>query len=168
MGGLRPSRRGLCTQQGLKRQASPETPYHTFRYDTSEDFETEGAYDGKPSALKGRASPVSQDDDYRAEPSTALNRQASPEYQYDEYRSETSKDRTILPNGQIPKCPTDCKFDCLGTKEMELIWPRRNPLNGVVLFTQPSHFSSAENKHLPLSGSKATLSLMNDSVWIWS
>lgn len=112
MGGLRPSRRGLCTQQGLKRQASPETPYHTFRYDTSEDFETEGAYDGKPSALKGRASPVSQDDDYRF---------------------ETSKDQTILPNGRIPKCLTDYKFDCVGTKEMDLRWSRRSRLNGVIL-----------------------------------
>ncbi|KAK7227415.1 hypothetical protein V2G26_015418 [Clonostachys chloroleuca] len=106
MGGLRPSRRGLCTQQGLKRQASPETPYHTFRYDTSEDFETEGAYDGKPSALKGRASPVSQDDDYRF---------------------ETSKDQTILPNGRIPKCLTDYKFDL--RTNICLCWKQGHPLS---------------------------------------
>jgi hypothetical protein len=82
----------------------------------------EGANDGKPSALEGRASPVSQDDDYapittlydtfrdgvfqygdsRPEPSTALNSGASPESPYHTFRDETSNDRTVILKESAP------------------------------------------------------------------
>ncbi|CAG9997713.1 unnamed protein product [Clonostachys byssicola] len=47
-------------RSALTRQVSPETPYHTFRYDNSEDSEKEDAHAGQPSALEGRASLDSQ------------------------------------------------------------------------------------------------------------